>query len=652
MRRAEERKVLVGSSFVLFLLLYATFGASQDLSRPIRLSVDLSEAPRRIFHARLVIPAAPGPLTLLYPKWIPGEHGPTGPITNLAGIKFAAGGKPLAWRRDDVEMYAFHCQVPPGADSVEVELDYLSPTEGGYFTASPVATTQLAVLNWNLILVYPQGRRADELTYAASLRLPPGWKFGTALPVAHQGGQSGDTVEFAPVSLTTLVDSPVITGAHFRAVPLVVEGAPPHEIDLAGESEAAIGMSPQLARNYTQLVAEALALFGAHHYRGYHFLFALSDYVEPFGLEHHESSDNRLPERTLIEDALRKLGAELLPHEFVHSWNAKYRRPAGLTTSDFHQPMQGELLWVYEGLTQYLGELLTARSGLRTPEEFRENLAQVAAYLDHRPGRTWRPLADTAVAAQTLYGAPQEWASWRRGVDFYDESALIWLEADVIIRRQNQDRRSLDDFCRLFLGGPSGPPEVKPYTYEDILTALNEVAPYDWRAFFNARLNSTGPRAPLGGLEASGWRVVYTDVPNDLLQAAEREQDFMDLSYSIGLVLKHKKENRDDGRILDVIHGMPAAQAGIGPGMRLVAVNGRAWSPEVLREAVAPATGAQTAKQPLELLVENAGFYRTHSLNYHGGERYPHLERDPGRPDLLSEITRRHAAQPPAAGTQ
>lgn len=644
MRNSPSRNLLLGLVLVLLALLAAANAQPQTTAPPVTLSVDAREAPRRIVHARLVIPAAPGPLTLLYPKWIPGEHGPTGPITNLAGLKFSAAGKPLAWRRDDVDMYAFHLEVPGGANAVEVELDYLLPVGGGLFTSGSPASAQLAVLNWNLVVLYPKGRAADELTYAVSLRLPAGWKFGTALPLARlpnpggQARQSGEAVEFSPVSLATLVDSPLIAGAHFRVIPLSVEGAPPHQIDLAADSPAALEASPQLIQNYTRLVAEARQLFGAHPYRQYRFLFALSDHIQSFGLEHHESSDNRLPERSLIDDAPRKLGAGLLPHEFVHTWNAKYRRPAGLTTRDFHQPMKGELLWVYEGLTQYLGEVLTARSGLLTPEEFRENLAQVAAYLDQRAGRTWRPLADTAVAAQILYGAPAEWAAWRRGVDFYDESTLIWLEADAIIRRETQGRRSLDDFCRLFHGGYNGAPMVKPYTFDDIVAALNQVASHDWRGFFTTRLNSTDPRAPLGGIEASGWRLVFTDKPNDLIQAAETAQNSVDLTYSLGLTLK-----QPDGVLVDVILGTPAAQAGLGPGMKLLAVNGRRWSAEVLRQAI---RAAATSREPIELLVENAEFYKSYPVHYHGGEKYPHLERDLARPDLLSEIIKPRLPRP------
>jgi predicted metalloprotease with PDZ domain len=633
MQKISLRKAFVGLFVSVLILVGAALTPAQSSPAPITLGVDAREAPRRILHARLVIPAAAGPLTLLYPQWIPGEHRPSGPIVNLVGLKFSAAGKPLRWRRDDVDMFAFHCEVPAGTNAVEVELDYLSPSEKSFLPGrGPATTAELMVLNWNQILLYPQGKPAAELTYAASLRLPVGWKFATALPATIQ---AGDRVEFAAVSLSRLVDSPVIAGAHFRSVPLAVSGVPAHQLQLTGESAAAIEISPQLVHNYSQLVAEANALFGAHHYRGYNFLLALSDNVRPSGLEHHESSDNRLPERALLDETARKLGAGLLPHEFVHSWNGKYRRPAGLATPDYQQPMKGELLWVYEGLTSYLGEVLTARSGLFTAEEFRENLARIAASLDHRPGRTWRPLADTAVAAQLLYSAPGEWASWRRGTDFYDESVLIWLEVDVIIWGESKGRKSLDDFCRLFHGGQSGPPELKPYTFDDVVETLDKVATYDWQAFLSTRLNSTAARAPLGGLEGSGWRLVYTETPNDLLMATEKEQHVVDLSYSLGLTLKHRDGKEDDGDILDVVPEMPAAQAGIGPGMKLVAVNGIKWSPERLREALR--TG-KSRREPLELLIQNKGPHKTFSVNYHEGEKYPHLERDPARPDLLGEI--------------
>ena len=631
------------------LLFAASSARSQNSSRPVSITVDLREAPRRIFHARLSFPVSPGPLTLLYPKWIPGEHAPTGPLVNLAGVQFTVGGIPLTWRRDDVNMYAIHVTVPAGASSLDVALDYLSPAENGQNTAAPAATSQLAVINWDLVLLYPLGKPARELTYAATLLLPQGWKFGTALPLARQNDarQNETSIEFAPAPLSTLIDSPVIAGAHFRAIPLPLADAPPHEIDLAGDSDAAIAISADLVASYTRLVAEAHALFGAHHYRSYHFLFALSDYLERTGLEHHESSDNRLGERALLTEPERKADADLLTHEFSHSWNGKFRRPAGLATADYEQPMKGDLLWVYEGLSQYLGQVLAARSGLFSPENFRESVAGLAARLDFTPGRTWRPLADTAVEAQILYGAPNDWQSWRRGADYYDESLLIWLEADTIIRRQSQGSRSLDDFCRLFHGTPKGapvstnpsaPPEAYPYTFEDIVAAMNQVSPYDWRAFFTTRLNSIGAHAPLEGLEASGWRLVYSAVKNDLRQARRNQRDFLELRYSLGLRINGKT-----AAITDAVLGSPAERAGISPGMKLIAVNGRQFSPEVILDAL---RAAQNTATPIELRIDNEGYEKTYTIDYHEGEKYPHLERDPSRPDLLSEIIKPRTPAP------
>jgi len=398
---------------------------------------------------------------------------------------------------------------------------------------------------------------------------------------------------------------------------------------MVSDSEAALQMSPEQIANYKQLVLEANALFGAHHYDHYHFLYTLSDNVAHFGLEHHESSDDRVAERTLLDEALRKASSDLLPHEFVHSWNGKYRRPAGLATPDYEQPMKGELLWVYEGLTEYLGSILAARSGLRTREDQRDHLAVIAAYLDRYPGRTWRPLIDTTIAAQLLYNASGSWASWRRGVDFYDEGELIWLEADTIIRQQTKGARSLDDFCRRFHGPPNTGPIVKPYTFDDVVNTMNEVTPYDWRTFFTTRLNSPEPHAPLGGIANGGWRLVYSEVQSDYQKAIETARKIADFSYSLGLHLN------EEGGIGDVVPGTPAAEAGLGPGMKIVDVNGRAYSLEGLREALHE---GKTTRAPLELIVQNGDFSKTYKIDYHGGERLPHLERDSSRADLLQQI--------------
>src|SRR5437660_582653 len=375
----------------------------------------------------------------------------------------------------------------------------------------------MAVISWNQVLLYPKGWASDDLTYVATLRLPSGWKFGTPLPIQSQ---SGEQIQCAPVSLTMLVDSPVITGQFLKIVPLQAE-APPAEMDIAADSAAALDAPPEVWDHYRNLVAQAARLFGVQHYRDYHFLYTLSDHVAHFGLEHHESDDSRVEERSLVDEGPRKAAASLLPHEYVHSWNGKYRRPADLTTPDYQQPMQDDLLWVYEGLTQYLGEVLTARSGLLTPDQARDTLAITAAELDHVAGRTWRSLQDTADAAPQLYFSPRAWRSWRRSVDFYDEDNLNWLWVDVIIRQQSKGKKSLDDFCRLFHGAPSTPPMVKTYSFDDVVDGLNQVAPYDWRAFWTERLTNHGPGAPLGGIEASGWKVVYDDIPSEMMRAGE-----------------------------------------------------------------------------------------------------------------------------------
>ena len=592
----------------------------------VTLFVDASSAPRKIFHAKMKIPAGAGDLTLYYPKWIPGEHAPDGPVIDLAGLKFGAGGKILKWRRDLVDGFTIHVEVPAGISEISAELDFLSPAifEGG-FSAGSSATDKLAVISCNQVLLYPKGWQSDDINYSASLKLPDGWKFGTPLPVASH---SGNEIKFATVSLTTLVDSPVITGEFLKVVPLAQD--PVTEMDIAADSAAALEAPAEVWDHYKHLVEQAQRLFGAHHYRDYHFLYTLSDHVAHFGLEHHESDDSRVDERALVDDASRKLSASLLPHEYVHSWNGKYRRPADLATPDYEQPMQDDLLWVYEGLTNYLGFVLTARSGLLTEEQDRDDLAITADMLDHHtPGRVWRNLQDTADAAPQLYFAPRAWQSWRRGTDFYDEGTLSWLWADVIIRQQTKGAKSLDDFCELFHGAPSTGPMVKPYTFDDVVSALNQIAPYDWRGFWTERLTNHGPGAPLGGVEGSGWKVVYDQIPSEMLTGSASMNHTVPAALAFGLLLN------EDGTISDITEGLPAAKAGIGPGMKLVAVNGRRFSPEILRDAV---KATKNGNAPLDLLVENTDYYKTYKIDYHGGEKYPHLVRDDSKPDLLSEI--------------
>jgi len=602
----------------------SAFAASTPATPPtVTISVDATHAPRKIFHASLKIPAAPGDLTLYYPKWIPGEHAPDGPVIDLAGLKFSAAGKTLKWRRALDDGFTIHVEVPAGTTEIAAELDFLSPAtfEGG-FSAGSSATDKLAIISWNQVLLYPKGWKADDINYSASLRLPDGWKFGTPLPISSQ---SGNEIHFAIVSLTTLVDSPVIAGEFLKVVPLAQD--PVTEMDIAADSAAALDAPPEVWDHYKSLVDQAQKLFGAHHYRDYHFLYTLSDHVAHFGLEHHESDDSRVSENALVDETARKQSSGLLPHEYVHSWNGKFRRPAGLATPDYQQPMQDDLLWVYEGLTNYLGFVLTARSGLLTADQDRDGLAITAAALDHLPGREWRNLQDTADAAPELYFSPRAWQSWRRGVDFYEEDTLNWLWVDVIIRQQTKGAKSIDDFCHLFHGAPTTGPMLKPYTFDDVVNALNQIALYDWRGFWTERLTNHGPGAPLGGVEGSGWKVVYDDNPSPMEGGRGRRS--VGTRYSLGLELGA------DGNIADTIEGMPAALAGIGPGMKLVAVNGRRFSPEVLKDAL---KAAKDGTAPIELLVENTDYYKTYKIDYHGGEKYPHLVRDESKPDLLSDI--------------
>jgi len=602
--------------YVVLLLAFSFVGKASG--QTISLHVDATEASRNILRSTLKIPVRPGPFTLFFPKWIPGEHTPTGPINDVVGLKLSAAGKPISWRRDDVEMFAFHCRIPDAVSELEVSFDDVSQPES-------TMSAKLARIKWNRVLMYPQGVNSDSIRVRASLSLPPGWKYATALPVLNE---KQSEIDFKEVSLTELVDSPAIIGANFRKFPLTSAGIT-HEIDALADTPSALEMKTETSNGLIRLVAEASALFGAHHYRSYKFLLTLSDHGAGEGLEHHESSEDGVGEKA-FKDELELIDfSDLMGHEFAHSWNGKYRRPVGLATPDFEQPMKGDLLWVYEGLTQYLGHVLPTRSGLWTAEDFRESVAAVVADFDLQAGRRWRPLVDTAIAVQLTYPSPRAWMNYRRRVDYYDEGSLIWLDADILIRQRSNGKLSLDDFCRRFHGGQDGPPMVKAYNFDDVVNTLNDVTPYDWRTFLNDRLNLVAPQSTLEAINKGGWRLVYTDKPNTLVRVGDHARKSVDLSYSIGALLK------DDGYVMDVNPRLEAFKAGLGPGMKIMTVNGRAWSIDVLREAL---SAAKDNPAPIQLVIDNGSFTQTIQLNYHGGERYPHLERDPSKPDVISEI--------------
>lgn len=615
-----------------FLLVAAAGAPAQEpaQAKPIVLSVDASEAPRKIIHASLQMPVQPGPLTLYYPKWIPGKHNPAGPIPDLVGLKIQAGDRFIPWKRDEVDGYAFHCTIPQGVKEILVSLDYLATSNGGRF--SP----KLAVLCWDQMLLYPRGKPASAIPFQVRVRLPEGWQHGSALMPAANAEDKGWT-RFETVSLEMLIDSPLLCGQYLNKIELAPKVRPPHYLVLAGDSTEAIELSNDLKASYDRLVEEAAALLGCHHYRQYHFLLALSDHVAHGGLEHHESSDNRLPEQALHDPALRRASAALLSHELFHSWNGKYRRPATMITRDFQEPHRTKLLWIYEGLTSYYDDVLAARSGLRTVAETQNGWAALADRMNNQRGRTWRPLEDTAAAAHVLYQANNNWTSWRRSLDYYDEGFLIWLDVDTRIRELTRGQKSLDDFCRNFFGGEEKQPAVKGYTLDDVAEALNNIAPQDWKTFLVRRVTLPSEHAPLDGFQRSGWKLAYTDTPTDMLQARETARKVIDLTSSIGLLLS------PEGVIRDVIKGKAADKAGIGPGMKLVAVNARRWSAARLRSAIA----ATKKRQPLELLVENDEFFRSHRLDYEDGARYPILERlSLARTDMLADILRPRASAP------
>ena len=589
----------------------------------LTLDVDAREAPRRIVHVTERVPARPGPMALVYPKWLPGEHGPTGPITDLVGLKLQVNGKPIPWQRDPVDMFRFQFEVPAGASGVDVAFDFVSPPVAEGFSSGAAMTPNVAVLAWNQAVLYPDGAASDAVQVKPRLRLPEGWAFATALDVT---ARPRDAVEFAPVSLTTLVDSPVLAGRHLRMIELAK--APAVRLNLAGESEEAVQIG-EYEQRFKQLAAETEALFGAHHYEHYDFLYALSDGVAHFGLEHHQSSDNRTAERTLLDDDLKKTLVGLLPHEFVHSWNGKYRRPAELATPDFQKPMKGAAALGLRGADA------VPRRSAHGPERPSDPGAGARATGAGR--RLPRPSPGPQVEAAGGHGrggaAPLR-RSPRLGVVAARGGLLRRGHADLARGRHDHppaDRATgpWTTSASKFHGAPSGPPQVKTYTFDDVVAALNDIVPYDWKQHLESRVNSTGSRAPLAGLENSGWRLVYVDKAPDTLRAREEAGKFVDLTTSLGLVAK------EDGFLLDVIPGMAAAKAGVGPAMKIVAINGRRFTPKVARAALALGKGKP---EPVELIVQNGDFMTVHKLDYNDGERWPALERDPTRPDVLTAI--------------
>jgi predicted metalloprotease with PDZ domain len=612
----------------LALLLGAT--TLQAQKTPIQITADLSEAPRKLYHADLDIPVQPGPVSLTTPKWIPGNHRPTGPVDEITGVVFTANGKVLPWRRDDEDLYEFHVTVPAGVTTLHAHLDCIVTAR---------LSQKLAVLEWEKLLLYPANTPVKEIPIQPSVKVPEGWGIGTALtPTDGYDAQhpKGGTTHFAATTVEQLEDSPIITGEYFHEFALAPEVTPKHYIDVVADSPEDSQLRPALLSALNNLVRETGAAYNSRHYNVYHFLLTLSDVAGGEGLEHGQSSDNGVGEKGFSDAAHQLAEADLLSHEFTHSWNGKYRRPFNLYQTDFAKMQEGSLLWVYEGMTQYLGNVLAARSGLKSQEQYRDMLAASAANLDNKPGREWRSTEDTAIAASILRGGNPAWANWKRGQDYYQEGELFWLDADTTIRKLTDNKKSLTDFLHIFLakGGNTGP-LIVTYNRDELIADLNHVAKYDWAAFMRDHVDAITPHADLAGIEQGGYKLVYTDKPTKSARTIAanggRRGGGIDAWYSIGI-----RVNRE-GDIADVRWNGPADKAKLFPGQKIIAVNGNVFSGDALKSAIKE---AKTKTEPIHLILQGDTFVTTADLDYHEGERFPSLVRVDGTPDYLDDITK------------
>ncbi len=608
-------------------LVFAALAGVAARASDITMRVDAHDVARNRIHTDLVIGARPGPMTLSFAKWIPGEHAPNGALDSLIGLEISANGVPVAWSRDPLDLFTLRVIVPHGVDHLDVAIESGLPTEGALYTSGQTNSARLAIINWNEYVLYPKGIDAERLSVDASLVVPAGWTVTCALDSKPGPGNS---VRFEKSSLARLIDSPVQIGLYSKVLEL--KGADPaprlrHTLSFMADSEAAIELPEDFARGYNRMVSESGAMFGSRMYRHYTWLVSLSNHIAHFGLEHHESSDDRVAEGMLSSEELRMELAALLGHEFVHSWNGKYRRPQGLLSPDFQQPMDGSLLWVYEGMTNLLGFVLPTRAGLITQDYYHERLAVSASVLELEVGTRWRPLADTIAAAQLPRSSV--WQSSRRSTDYYAASDYLWLDVDAELRARSQGRVSIDDFVRRFSAGVSGSPQVKPFVEQDVYKLLAELAPGDWRTFIRRHLDQTGTMALFAALDRTGWKLGYTAVRNIALATDDRRRQSTNRLASIGFMLD------GDNRIIDVIDDRAAARAGAGPGMRIIAVNGQRFSTVVLDDAIAE---AQRKREPISLLVEKADYFTTLHVEYYDGVRYPHLVRIEGRTDELDAV--------------
>jgi len=580
----------------------------------IRLTVDATDIDRHIFIVRESIPVRGGDsLVLFYPQWLPGNHSPTGRIDKLAGLTIRANGMPVEWRRDTVNVFAFHVAVPANVTALDAEFQYLSPvdTDEGRIVMTP----EMLNLQWNAVVLYPAGYFTRQIMVEPSVRLPDNWQFATALETASS---NGGLTNFKRVPLETLVDSPIFAGRYFKRVDLEASGGAPVHLDIVADRADLLEMKPEQLAAHRGLVEQANKLFGSHHYDHYDLLLALTNRMGGIGLEHHQSSENGTAATYFTEWEKNVDRRDLLPHEYTHSWNGKFRRPADLWTSNFNTPMRDSLLWMYEGQTEYWGFVLAARSGLWTRQQALDAIAATAAVYDHRAGREWRSLEDTTNDPIMALRRPLPWRSWQRSEDYYLEGQLVWLDADTLIRELSHGARSLDDFARAFFGINDGSYIPVTYTFDDVVNALNRVQPHDWSKFLRARLDGHGPGAPLDGLNRGGYKLVYKETPSEYFKNEEERRKISDLTYSLGMIIGN------EGKLTEVLWEGLAYQKGLTAGTQIIAVDGIAYNIDRLKAAI---KDAQKTGASIELLVKNGEHYRTVRMDYHDGLRYPHLER-------------------------
>lgn len=597
--------------------------APTDTAYPgtIKIAVDATDLTRRIFRVTEEMPVAAGPLSLHYPQWLPGSHSPSGPIDKLAGLVITANGKRIAWKRDPLDVYTINLVVPEGVTTLKLAYQFLSPLDRAQ--GRVVVTPEIIGLQWNAVLLYPAGHAADKILYSPSLKLPPGWKFGNALEIASQNG--ADT-QFKDTDLETLMDSPLFAGKYYRQFDLDPGAKVPVRLNVVADAPHMLEATPENLGKHRKLVQQAAKLFGSHHYNHYDFQLALTERFSGIGLEHHQSSENSAgPE--YLTDPKGASASDLLAHEYTHSWNGKFRRGADQITANYNVPMQDSLLWVYEGQTQYWGNVLAARSGLRTAEQVRDGWALTAATYETRKGREWRDLADTTMQPIISQRAPQPWSSWQRGEDYYSEGLLVWLDTDTLIREKTGGKKSLDDFAKAFFGVESGRVSPLGYTFEDVVATLNGLVAHDWASFLRERLDNN-EKAPLDGFERGGYKLVYTDKPNEG-GGNRRDAGGADFTYSLGLGVNK------DMKITSVLWNSPAFDAGLASSMSIVAINGSAAKADGLKRAI---IANQKTGTPITLLVNDLDSIKPFTIDYRGGLRYPHLERIKDRPDTLNAI--------------